>query len=103
METVRSRRGDGTFDIAQSDWLPDWFGDNGRAIIAPLLAVAVPVMALVIGAMANENALERSALVQRRYAGLVDASSVVADPLVRRAPSLQKTRDARPPRAGSWC
>jgi aerobic carbon-monoxide dehydrogenase medium subunit len=39
--------------------------------------------ALVIGAMVNENALERSALVQRRYAGLVDASSVVADPLVR--------------------
>ena len=39
--------------------------------------------ALVIGAMVTENALERSALVQRRYAGLVDASSVVADPLVR--------------------
>jgi carbon-monoxide dehydrogenase medium subunit len=39
--------------------------------------------ALVIGAMTREVALERSALVQRRYAGLVDASSVVADPLVR--------------------
>jgi carbon-monoxide dehydrogenase medium subunit len=39
--------------------------------------------ALVIGAMVTENALERTPLVQRRYAGLVDASSVVADPLVR--------------------
>lgn len=27
----------GTFDVAQSEWFPDWFGDNGRAIIAPLL------------------------------------------------------------------
>lgn len=39
--------------------------------------------ALVIGAMVRESALERSALVRSRYAGLYEASSVVADPLVR--------------------
>ncbi len=38
---------------------------------------------LVIGAMARESALERSALIQRRYAGIHDTSVVVADPLVR--------------------
>ena len=27
----------GSFDVAQAEWFPDWFGDNGRAIIAPLL------------------------------------------------------------------
>ncbi len=27
----------GGFDVAQAEWFPDWFGDNGRAIIAPLL------------------------------------------------------------------
>ncbi|HEX2350239.1 MAG TPA: xanthine dehydrogenase family protein subunit M [Ktedonobacterales bacterium] len=39
--------------------------------------------ALVIGAMVRESALERSSLIQRRYPGIHDASSVVADPLVR--------------------
>ncbi len=39
--------------------------------------------ALVIGAMVRETALEHSPLIQRRYAGLSDASAVVADPLVR--------------------
>lgn len=38
---------------------------------------------LVIGAMVRESALEHSALIQRRYAGIHDASAVVADPLVR--------------------
>lgn len=38
---------------------------------------------LVLGAMARESALERSALIQRRYQGIHDASAVVADPLVR--------------------
>jgi carbon-monoxide dehydrogenase medium subunit len=39
--------------------------------------------ALVIGAMVRESALERSALIQRRYPGIHDATAVVADPLVR--------------------
>jgi peptide/nickel transport system substrate-binding protein len=26
----------GTWDMAQPGWFPDWFGDNGRAIIAPM-------------------------------------------------------------------
>ncbi len=39
--------------------------------------------ALVIGAMVRESALEHSSLIARRYAGLHDASGVVADPLVR--------------------
>ncbi len=39
--------------------------------------------ALVIGAMVRETSLEHSPLVKRRYAGLSDASGVVADPLVR--------------------
>lgn len=38
---------------------------------------------LVIGAMTRESALEKSALIRRRYTGLYDASAVVADPLVR--------------------
>jgi carbon-monoxide dehydrogenase medium subunit len=39
--------------------------------------------ALVIGAMVRESALERSDVVRRRYTGAYEASSVVADPLVR--------------------
>jgi aerobic carbon-monoxide dehydrogenase medium subunit len=39
--------------------------------------------ALVIGAMVRENALERSGVVRRRYTGAYEASSVVADPIVR--------------------
>jgi carbon-monoxide dehydrogenase medium subunit len=39
--------------------------------------------ALVIGAMVREASLESSALARRRYPGLVETSSVVADPLVR--------------------
>jgi carbon-monoxide dehydrogenase medium subunit len=39
--------------------------------------------ALVIGAMVRESALERSDLVRRRYTGAYEASSVVADPIVR--------------------
>lgn len=38
---------------------------------------------LAIGAMTREAALEKSTLVQRRYTGVYEASSVVADPLVR--------------------
>jgi carbon-monoxide dehydrogenase medium subunit len=38
---------------------------------------------LVIGAMVRESALEHAPLMQRRYSGIHDASSVVADPLVR--------------------
>jgi aerobic carbon-monoxide dehydrogenase medium subunit len=38
---------------------------------------------LVIGAMVTEAALERAALIQKHYPGIYDASSVVADPLVR--------------------
>jgi carbon-monoxide dehydrogenase medium subunit len=38
---------------------------------------------LVIGAMVREHTLENSPLIQRRYTGLHDASSVIADPLVR--------------------
>lgn len=26
----------GTWDVGQPGWIPDWFGDNGRTIIAPL-------------------------------------------------------------------
>ncbi len=26
----------GTWDLAQPGWIPDWFGNNGRTIIAPL-------------------------------------------------------------------
>ena len=39
--------------------------------------------ALIIGAMVRESALERSDVVRRRYTGAYEASSVVADPLVR--------------------
>src|SRR5579884_2657160 len=39
--------------------------------------------ALVIGALVTEAALEASPVVRRRYPGLFEASSVVADPLVR--------------------
>src|SRR5262249_39673909 len=39
--------------------------------------------ALVIGAMVRESQLERSDVVRRRYTGAYEASSVVADPLVR--------------------
>lgn len=38
---------------------------------------------LVIGAMVTETTLERSPLVRQRYAGIYDASTVVADPIVR--------------------
>ena len=38
---------------------------------------------LVIGAMVRESTLEKSPLIQRRYAGVYEASAVVADPLVR--------------------
>lgn len=38
---------------------------------------------LVIGAMVRETALERSSLVRQRYPGVYEASSVVADPIVR--------------------
>jgi aerobic carbon-monoxide dehydrogenase medium subunit len=43
---------------------------------------------LVIGAMVREHALEHSPLVQKRYTGLYEASSVVADPLVRNFATL---------------
>lgn len=39
--------------------------------------------ALFIGAMVRESALERSDVVRRRYTGAYEASSVVADPIVR--------------------
>lgn len=38
---------------------------------------------LVIGAMVTETTIERSPLVRQRYAGIYDASTVVADPIVR--------------------
>lgn len=38
---------------------------------------------LVLGAMVTESTLEKSPLIKRRYAGIYDASAVVADPLVR--------------------
>lgn len=38
---------------------------------------------LVIGAMTRESALEKSALVRSRYTGVYEASSVIADPIVR--------------------
>jgi carbon-monoxide dehydrogenase medium subunit len=43
---------------------------------------------LVIGAMTREAALEKSALVRRRYTGLYEASAVVADPIVRNFATL---------------
>ena len=49
-----------------------------------------------------QNAIEAEAKTASRPAGLeriADVPIYFADPLVRRAPSLQKTRDARPPRA----
>ncbi len=39
--------------------------------------------ALVIGAMVTETALENSPLIRQRYPGIYEASTVVADPLVR--------------------
>jgi peptide/nickel transport system substrate-binding protein len=27
----------GTYDLAQAGWFPDWFGNNGRTIVAPLM------------------------------------------------------------------
>ena len=39
--------------------------------------------ALVIGAMTRESALEKSSLIRQRYHGIHDASTVIADPLVR--------------------
>ncbi len=44
--------------------------------------------ALVIGAMVREATLEHSPLVQERYAGIVEASEVVADPVVRNFATL---------------
>lgn len=38
---------------------------------------------LIIGAMVSETALENSPLIRQRYPGIYEASSVVADPLVR--------------------
>lgn len=38
---------------------------------------------LIIGAMVSEAALENSPLIRKRYPGIYEASSVVADPLVR--------------------
>jgi carbon-monoxide dehydrogenase medium subunit len=38
---------------------------------------------LVIGAMVRETALEHLPVIRQRYTGLADASSVIADPLVR--------------------
>lgn len=43
---------------------------------------------LVIGAMVREATLERSMLVRQRYPALYDASSVVADPIVRNFATL---------------
>jgi carbon-monoxide dehydrogenase medium subunit len=43
---------------------------------------------LVIGAMVRESALEAAPVVRRRYPGLFEASSVVADPLVRNFATL---------------
>lgn len=44
--------------------------------------------ALVIGAMARESAAESSPIVRQRYPGLAEASSVIADPLVRNFATL---------------
>src|SRR5579885_745151 len=43
---------------------------------------------LVIGAMVREAAIEHSPLLQQRYTGLVEASEVVADPIVRNFATL---------------
>jgi carbon-monoxide dehydrogenase medium subunit len=43
---------------------------------------------LVIGAMVRESAIEHSPLAQQRYPGLVEASEVVADPIVRNFATL---------------
>ncbi len=44
--------------------------------------------ALVIGAMVREATLEHSPLVHQRYPGIVEASEVVADPVVRNFATL---------------
>jgi carbon-monoxide dehydrogenase medium subunit len=44
--------------------------------------------ALVIGAMVREATLEHSPLVRQRYPGIVEASEVVADPVVRNFATL---------------
>jgi carbon-monoxide dehydrogenase medium subunit len=43
---------------------------------------------LAIGAMVREAAIEHSPVIQRRYAGLAEASSMVADPIVRNFATL---------------
>jgi carbon-monoxide dehydrogenase medium subunit len=43
---------------------------------------------LVIGAMVRESTVENSPLLRQRYTGLVEASEVVADPLVRNVATL---------------
>ncbi len=43
---------------------------------------------LVIGAMVSESRIEHSPLIRRHYPGLVEASEVVADPLVRNFATL---------------
>lgn len=43
---------------------------------------------LIIGAMVRESALEASPMIRQRYPGLYEASSVVADPIVRNFATL---------------
>ncbi len=43
---------------------------------------------LVIGAMVRETVVEHSPLIRQRYAGLAEASEVIADPLVRNFATL---------------
>jgi len=45
----------GTFDIAQSEWFPDWFGNNGRAIIAPLFATGCDTDTVNFGCYSSQQ------------------------------------------------
>ncbi len=55
LRDAQSNNKPGSFDIAQSVWYPDWFGNNGRAIIAPLFETGCDSDTVNYGCYSNQQ------------------------------------------------
>jgi peptide/nickel transport system substrate-binding protein len=77
----------GSFDVAQAEWFPDWFGDNGRAIIAPLLETGCDTSTSNYGCYSSPRV---DSLIGRAEAA---PTSAAAAPLWHQA-DVQAMRDA---------
>jgi peptide/nickel transport system substrate-binding protein len=85
-DTQQSAR-QGTWDMATGSWYPDWYGDNGRTLIQPLLGSSCELGTVNAGCYHSASV---DALITRALAA---ASPTATDPLWRQA-SIEAMNDA---------